>query len=124
MTASRGGSCASVTGMGWKRLGPRKDEGETRSPQTGSVSTRSPPSSNSRVECPSHVALSPVSTGRAQVSSGLSVGKSPGGLRSSPPRKYSPIVEKVVPGLSPEPTPAVLPKNPSPNKRDADNPST
>ena len=59
-TASSGGSDRTAIGTGWKRFGPAHCDGEARRPQTGSVSTRTPSISSSTVECPSHVARSPV----------------------------------------------------------------
>ena len=51
-------------GSAWAR---RSVDGEARSPHTGSVRMRTPSSSSSTVECPSHVTRSPLSGGFASV---------------------------------------------------------
>ena len=48
-----GGSCSSVSGGAWKRLGPAKLTGDTRSPNTGSMSQNLPCSFSRCEEWPS-----------------------------------------------------------------------
>jgi hypothetical protein len=62
-TASTAGSSSSGSGGAKNRFGPRNVNGDARSPQTGSISTRRPSISSSSVEWPSHVARSPLAGG-------------------------------------------------------------
>ena len=70
MAANRG-SCATSIGTGCSRAGPRVGDGDTRSPHTGSVSTKRPSISIRVVAWPSQVTASPAApAGGAAVTSG------------------------------------------------------
>ena len=112
-TASSAGRASSDTGTGWNRFGPAKVTGETRSPHTGSVSTRAPSISTSTVECPSHVARNPDSARRAHCGSGLIDGSGAEGVRRCRPQRSSAIVETTVPCFKPGATGRVFRKLPS-----------
>ena len=103
-----------ATGAGWKRFGPMMLEGEARRPHTGSVRTRSPSTSSSTVEWPSHVARNPLSACFCQRSRGSSDGSGACGTRRfSPPKTNSTAVESIAPFLAIGPTGRVLTKTPS-----------
>jgi hypothetical protein len=108
-----------VAGTAWNRFTPANETGETRSAKTGSVSTRKPSVSISRVLCPSHVTRRPdAGTGAAHAARGLSTGIGAGGRRPRRPNRKS----QAIPGRAlsrPGPTGAVLWNVPSRNCLDA-----
>ena len=100
-----------VAGTGWNRRAPAKLTGEARSPNTGSVRTRTPSDSMSRVLWPSQVMRRPAGeTGLDQAGRGSSSGSGAGGTRERPPKMNSPITGRAGP-FSPGPRPAVVFRN-------------
>ena len=85
--------------------------GPMRFANTGSVSTRRPSISSTTVECPSHVARSPLSTDLAH--DGRSTGSTSFGRRSWPPNTHSRSTSPRVPFHTPFFRPPVFRNRPS-----------
>ena len=91
-------------------LGAGERERRARCPHTGSVSTRTPSISMSKVECPSHVTRKPVSGRLVQRGTGSTSGSGPDGMRRSSPQRKSRIVGRSTPGFRPGETGLVFVK--------------
>jgi len=72
---SIGGRAVNATPGLIHRRGPMKEMGDTRSLQTGSVSTLSPPIWMSSVECPTHVTVNVSDSARGMRKDGAATGK-------------------------------------------------